>query len=212
MASRTAPLSLALVVALAATTAVTVARTPAPSIEQIRKELLQLPYYGVFDFLAFSTDQGTVTLVGYAYQPSLKSNAEREVKKVAGVSAVVDKIEVLPVSPEDDRIRWATFRAIYRDPALSRYAPGGGWVPHGRMWSFGRPFSPFDARTPFPGMEPLSDYPIHIIVKSGRTTLFGVVDFEMDRTIATARARQVSGTFGVDDQLTVEGATVKSTR
>src|SRR5437867_2538352 len=98
------------------------------TVEQIRKALLQLPYYGVFDFLAFSYDKGTVTLLGYAYRPTLKSDAGRAVKRVPGVDNVIDKIEELSVSPNDDEIRWAAYYKIYGDPFLSRYAPGGGML------------------------------------------------------------------------------------
>jgi hypothetical protein len=66
------------------------------SVEEIRKELLQLPYYGVFDFLAFSYDRGTVTLMGYAYHSTLKHDAARGAKRASGVDQVIDKIEELP--------------------------------------------------------------------------------------------------------------------
>src|SRR5258707_990410 len=86
------------------------AQEPAKStIEEIRKELMQLPYYGVFDFLAFSYDHGTVTLMGYAYHPALKTDAERAVKRVAGVDEVANKIEELPVSLNDDELRWKAY-------------------------------------------------------------------------------------------------------
>src|ERR1700730_11180320 len=108
-----------------------VAQTPAKStIEEIRKELMQLPYYGVFDFLAFKYEKGTAVLMGYAYHPGLKNDAVRAVKRVAGIDQVVDKMEELPPSPMDDELRWKIYYAIYRDPFLSRYAPGGG-IPSG---------------------------------------------------------------------------------
>ena len=66
------------------------------SVEDIRKELLQLPYYSVFDFLAFSYDRGTVVVGGYAYALGLKKDAERAIKRASGVDAVVNKIEELP--------------------------------------------------------------------------------------------------------------------
>jgi hyperosmotically inducible protein len=80
---------------------------------------LQLPYYGVFDDVAFKTEGGTVTLMGVVTQPVLKSDAESVVKRVAGVTNVINQIEVLPLSPNDDQIRRAEFRAIYGDSALS---------------------------------------------------------------------------------------------
>ena len=172
------------------------------SVEEIRKELLQLPYYGVFDFLAFSYEKGTVTLMGYAYHSTLKRDAARAAKRASGVDQVIDKIEELPVSQNDDELRWKTYYAIYRDPFLSRYAPGGG-----TLWGHRHPFGPgFLGYGPamFPGMEPAGDYPIHIIVKSGRITLLGVVDNEGDKTLAGMKARAVPGSFGVDNQLVVE--------
>ncbi len=180
------------------------AAPPKSTVEAIRSELLQLPYYGVFDYLAFSYDRGTVTLMGYAYHPGLKKDAERAVKRVPGVDTVVNKIDELPPSPSDDESRWRTYYAIYRDPFLSKYAPGGGLL-WGHRHPFGGGFHPFGAG-PFPGMEPAGDYPIHIIVKNGKVTLVGVVDSEADKNVAGIRAREVPGTFGVDNQLIVEKA------
>ena len=89
---------------------------------EVRHELAMLPYYSVFDNLAFRVDDGTVTLLGQVTRPTLKSDAENIVKRIEGVERVINKIDVLPPSPEDDRIRIATYRAIYGDPALNRYA------------------------------------------------------------------------------------------
>ena|SRR5437899_1309727 len=88
---------------------------------EVRHELVMLPYYSVFDNLAYRVDDGTVTLVGQVTRPTLKDDAERVVKNIEGVERVKNEIEVLPLSPEDDRIRAAAFRAIYGDPALNRY-------------------------------------------------------------------------------------------
>jgi len=183
---------------------------PKSAIEEIRKELMQLPYYGVFDFLAFKYEKGTVTLMGYAYHPTLKQDATRAVKRVSGVDDVVDKIEEVPVSQNDDEIRWATYYKIYRDPFLSRYAPGGGAL-WGHRHPFGGGLHPMSPAL-FPGMEPVGDYPIHIIVKGGKIMLLGVVDNESDKTVAGLRAREVPGAFGVDNQLVVEKSETKSTK
>jgi len=180
------------------------------TVEQIRKALLQLPYYGVFDFLAFSYDKGTVTLLGYAYRPTLKTDAERAVKRVPGVDNVIDKIEEVPVSPNDDEIRWAAYYKIYGDPFLSRYAPGGGML-WGHRHAFGPGFHGAGAG-PFLGYEPAGDYPIHIVVKNGRITLLGVVDNEADKNVAGLRAREVPGAFNVDNELIVESSTKQTTR
>jgi hypothetical protein len=180
------------------------------SVEEIRKELLQLPYYGVFDFLAFSYDKGTVTLMGYAYHSTLKRDAARAAKRASGVDQVIDQVEELPVSQFDDELRWRTYYAIYRDPFLSRYAPGGGL-----LWGHRHPFGGgFHAMSPgrFPGTEPLGDYPLHIIVRNGKITLLGVVDTENDKTVAGMRAREVPGSFGVENELVVENSRSKSTK
>jgi hyperosmotically inducible protein len=172
------------------------------SVEAIRQELLQLPYYGVFDFLAFSYDKGTVTLMGYAYHATLKRDATRAAKRASGVDQVIDKIEELPVSQIDDELRWKTYYKIYRDPFLSRYAPGGG-VLWGHRHPFSDDFHPMNF-VRFPGVEPLGDYPLHLIVKHGTITLLGVVDSEADKNVASLRAREVPGAFGVENDLVVE--------
>ena len=88
----------------------------------MRHELVTLPFYGVFDNLAFKVDGGTVTLLGQVSRPTLKTDAERVVQSIEGVERVINRIEVLPLSPYDDRIRLATYRAIYGNTALNRYA------------------------------------------------------------------------------------------
>ncbi len=167
---------------------------------EIRNELLQLPYYSVFDFLAFKYDRGTATLTGFAYAPTLKEDAERAVKRVPGVDTVEDRVEQLPVSPNDDQIRWRVYYSIYRDPFLSKYAPGGAL-----LWGHRHRFRGF-AGLWGDGYEPAGDYPIHIIVRNGRVTLMGVVDNESDKTVAGNKARLVPGTFEVTNSLVVEPA------
>ncbi len=100
------------------------ANTPAPeaekTVKKIRKELVTLPFYGVFDNLAFKFEDGTVTLYGQVSRPTLRKDAARVVQKVDGVEEVVNNIEVLPLSNFDDRIRLNVYRAIYRQPGLDR--------------------------------------------------------------------------------------------
>jgi len=91
-------------------------------VREIRHELVMLPYYGVFDNLAYKVDGYKVTLMGQVTRPTLKSDAERVVKDIEGVEQVTNNIEVLPLSPNDDRIRMAAYRTIYGHPALNRYA------------------------------------------------------------------------------------------
>jgi len=92
--------------------------------KEVRHELVMLPYYSVFDNLAYRVDGTRVTLFGQVVRPTLKSDAEKVVKKIEGVTAVNNEIEVLPLSPNDDRIRREEFRAIYSRPELQRYALG----------------------------------------------------------------------------------------
>jgi hyperosmotically inducible protein len=91
-------------------------------IETVRRELVTMPMLDVFDNLTFRVDGGTVTLLGSVTRPTLRTDAERLVKRIEGVEKVVNKIEVLPLSPQDDRIRVAVYRSIFGHPSLSRYA------------------------------------------------------------------------------------------
>ncbi len=89
---------------------------------EVRHELVMLPYYGVFDNLAYKVEGNTVMLFGQVTRPTLKSDAERVVKDIEGVGRVVNNIEVLPLSPNDDRIRRSVYRAIFGYAALSKYS------------------------------------------------------------------------------------------
>lgn len=100
------------------------ARTQPTLEDRVRHELIMLPYYGVFDNLVFRVDGDKVTLFGEVTRPILKSEAEAVVKGVDGIANVDNRIEVLPLSPNDDRIRMATYRAVYSQPSLNRYALG----------------------------------------------------------------------------------------
>jgi hyperosmotically inducible protein len=92
------------------------------TMREIRHELVMLPYYGVFDNLAYSVNGGVVTLYGQVTNPTLKSDAENAVKHIEGVTRVDNRIDVLPLSPMDDQTRRAEYRAIYSEPSLNRYA------------------------------------------------------------------------------------------
>src|SRR5215831_542219 len=92
--------------------------------KEVRHELVMLPYYSVFDNLAYRVDGSKVTLFGQVVRPTLKSDAENVVKKIEGVTSVDNEIEVLPVSPNDDRIRREVYRAIFGRPELQRYGMG----------------------------------------------------------------------------------------
>src|SRR5579862_4791968 len=90
--------------------------------KEVRHELVMLPFLTVFDNLAYKVDGYNVTLLGQVVNPVLKSDAEKAVKNIEGVESVDNQIEVLPVSPNDDRLRRSLYRAIYGYPALQRYA------------------------------------------------------------------------------------------
>ena len=92
--------------------------------EKIRHELIMLPWYGVFDNLSYQVNEGKVTLSGQVTRPTLKSDAENVVKRIAGVASVENNIDVLPLSPFDDSIRIGVLRAVYGYPTLQRYAMG----------------------------------------------------------------------------------------
>jgi hyperosmotically inducible protein len=143
--------------------------------KEVRHELVMLPYYGVFDNLAYEVrPDGKITLQGQVTRPTLKDDAERAVKDVEGVTGVSNQIEVLPLSPNDDQLRIAIYRAIYGSSQLNRYALQA--VPS-----------------------------IHIIVKNGQATLEGVAVNETDKNVASIMAKGVSGVFSVTNNLQLEG-------
>ena len=88
----------------------------------VHHELVMLPYYGLFDNLAFKVEGYKVTLMGEVTRPALKTEAEAVVKGIEGVESIDNQIEVLPLSPNDDRIRLAVYRAVYSQASLSQYA------------------------------------------------------------------------------------------
>lgn len=100
------------------------AAQPGQIAREARHELLMLPYYSLFDWLEFKVDGNHVTLTGEVTDPTLKKDAENVVKKIDGVESVQNDIEVLPPSPDDDRIRLAEYRAIYGFDGLYRYGLG----------------------------------------------------------------------------------------
>lgn len=93
-------------------------------VKHVRKELVTLPYYGVFDNLAYKVDGSTVTLYGQVVRPTTRQDAEGRVKRIPGVERVVNNIEVLPLSPFDDRLRLRTYYTVFGTSSLYRYAMG----------------------------------------------------------------------------------------
>ena len=175
--------------------------------ELIRRNLVTLPNYGVFDDLKFSINGSEVTLDGFASRPTLKTDAARVVESVEGVESVVNRIEVLPVSSFDDQIRLRAYVAIYRNSSLRKYSTGGPIMPRlSPMWLAGG----------ITNNPPIGWNPIHIIVKNGNVTLTGVVDRDMDKQIIGMAANRVPGVFSVNNELSIatggaSGAAAKST-
>lgn len=142
-------------------------------MQEVRHQLVMLPYYTIFDDLAFRIQGSTVTLLGAVTNPVLKSDAENVVKKIEGVTQVNNEIKVLPLSPMDWQIRRATFRVIYGDPQIGdRY-----------------------------GHQALPS--IHIIVENGNVTLEGVVANQGDKNLINIRANTVPNVFHVTNNLQV---------
>lgn len=165
----------ALVAALLLASAIVVAAPAAagsqPMSKSVRKALVKLPYYGVFDNLEYSiAPDGTVTLYGQVVRPTTKKDAEYSVARVAGVNRVVNKIEVLPLSSFDDSLRLRAYRTIFNTGGLYRYALG-------------------------------ANPSVHIVVERGHLTLEGVVANEGDRNLAYVAARSVPGAFSVTNNL-----------
>lgn len=142
---------------------------------KVRSEILSLPYYGVFDAIRYQLNGDTVTLNGYVRRPITKSDAENVVADIDGVGKVINNVEVLPLSPNDDRIRRQTLQTLTKRGGSLFYN--------------------------FLGTNPS----IRIIVKNGRTILEGYVDSKADSNLANILARGVSGTFGVTNNLQVVG-------
>lgn len=163
--------------------------------KEVQHRLLMLPLYGVFDNLQFQVDGSTVTLFGQASRPTLKKDAQRAVKGIEGVKRVQNRIEVLPVSRNDDRIRAAVYARLYRTPALQKYTSNrSGPTYQGRL-----------SRTMgITNDPPVGYHAIHIIVKQGHVTLEGSVLGQGDRNIANIQANTVSGVFSVTNNLRID--------
>ncbi len=139
--------------------------------KEVRHELVMLPYYTRFDALEYKVEGDKVTLSGWVTRPTLKSDAENVLKQIEGVETIVNRIEVLPLSPNDDRIRRGLFYALFGwDSPLYRYAVG-------------------------------SADNIRMIVKNGNVTLVGTVASDFEKNIAEVRANQVPGVFSVTNRL-----------
>jgi hyperosmotically inducible periplasmic protein len=188
--------------------------TPAPTwsdqdglrvTQEVQKRLARLTNLSVFDWLTFGFHGKTVVVKGFASRPILKKDIDNTLKGIPGVDSVDNQVEVLPNSPNDDRIRAAVYNRIYTQPALRRYNANQGGIrqatgpgPNVALMAGGITNSP-----------PLGFHAIHIIVKNGNVTLFGVVSNESDKSIAGMQANSAPGAFSVDNDLIVQGAASK---
>ena len=172
----------------------------------VQKKLLSLPNLGVFDWLTFGFQGKTLVLTGYASRPTLKKDAGNAVKGIAGIESVDNKIEVLPYSPNDDRIRIAVYNAIYTQGSLRKYNANQGRVGQALGPGFNGPAAMAGGITNNP---PMGFHAIHIIVKNGNVTLYGVVNNEGDKQIAGMQANATPGAFKVTNDLIVQGEAAK---
>jgi hyperosmotically inducible periplasmic protein len=150
-------------------------RTRMALAEEVRHQLLTLPYYGIFDWLDATVEpDGKVVLGGQVVRPTTKDDAATRVKKLESVKEVDNQIEVLPLSTFDDETRMAVYRRMASEGSLTKY---------------------FIQAVP----------PIHVIVKNGHVTLKGVVGTAMDSQLAYTFAAGVPNVFEVKNELRVEG-------
>ncbi|MGH9596450.1 MAG: BON domain-containing protein [Edaphobacter sp.] len=191
---------------------VLVAQTPAATwsqadgmriTQEVQKKLGNLSNFSVFDWITYGFHGKTLVLRGYASRPSLKNDAGNAVKGIAGIDSVNNEIEVLPNSPNDDRIRASVYNRIYTQATLRKYNANQGSLaralgPGGRsvaLMAGGITNDP-----------PIGFHAIHIIVKNGNVILYGVVNNETDKAIAGMQANSAPGAFSIDNDIIVQGA------
>jgi len=166
-------------------------------VQEVRKQLLGLTNYGVFDWLTFGVHGKAIILNGYASRPILKSDAENAVKRIKGVEKVENNIEVLPNSPMDDRIRAQVYNRLYTQPTLRKYNANQG--------SIGQAIGPGPNIAAMAGgitqSPPIGFHAIHIIVKNGHVILAGFVNNQTDADIANIQANGTPGVFSVTNEL-----------
>jgi osmotically-inducible protein OsmY len=177
-------------------------------VQEVRKNILKLTTYSVFDWITFGIHGKNVILHGYASRPILKSDAENTIKRIKGVAGVENQIEVLPNSPMDDRIRAQVYNRLYTQPALRKYNANQG--------SIGQAIGPgpnIAARAGgITNSPPIGFHAIHIIVKNGNVILFGAVNNQTDADIANIQANGTPGVFSVQNELQFPGQAPKSAK
>ena len=162
--------------------------------EDVRKAVVTLPEYGVFDQIKFEIRGRIVVLQGYASRPILRDSAEKVTKKIKGVEDVINGIELLSFSSADDKIRYKVYVAIYGDTVLGRYNPNRGKP----IWN-----SLLHRTIGITNDPPLGNHPIRIIVNNGHVILEGIVENAGDRVIAGIKANSVPGVFSITNDIEV---------
>jgi hyperosmotically inducible periplasmic protein len=204
-----------LVLSVSAPAALAQDATPSPTwsqedtlriVKDVQKKLGNLTNYAVFDWITFGVQGKTVILKGYASRPILKEEAGNSVKGIPGVESVDNQIEVLPLSPSDDRVRAEVYNRIYTQAVLRKYNANAGNLrratgpgPNLAIMAGGITQSP-----------PMGYHAIHIIVKNGNVTLYGVVLNQSDAAIAGMQANSAPGAFSVDNDLIAQSSAGKS--
>jgi hyperosmotically inducible protein len=142
--------------------------------QQVRRAMLKLPYYSLFDDLEYSVQGRTVTISGAvtSIHSQTKRDAESAVKRIEGVDRVVNNIQVLPPSPFDEQARARVYHSLMRTAGLSQY-----------FWQ--------------------ASPSIHILVNNQRVTLTGYVTNESDKNLANIAAKEVPNVFQVTNNLQV---------
>jgi hyperosmotically inducible periplasmic protein len=175
-------------------------------ITEVQTRLRRLNNSSVFDWITFGFQGKTVVVEGYASLPVLKKNVDGALKGITGVESVDNRIEVLPASMNDDRIRAAVYSRIYTTSSLRKYNASQGSarqaIGPGRnvaLMSGGITNSP-----------PMGFHAIHIIVKDGNVTLYGVVNNDMDSAVANMQANTAPGAFSVENKLDIAGSAPKT--
>ena len=171
-------------------------------VTEVRKRLAGLTNFAVFDWITFGFKGRTLVLNGFASRPTLKDDAGRAVKGIEGITGVDNEIKVLPLSPNDDRIRAAVYNRIYTQPALRKYNANQGTI--GQALGPGNR-SPAAFAGGITNNPPLGFHAIHIIVNNGKVILYGIVNNKADSDIAYMQANSAPGSFGVENDLIVEG-------
>ncbi len=140
---------------------------------KVYERLVTMPWYNVFDNVEYKISGSKITLLGQVVFPVTRSSVADSVKGIKGVTQVVNEVKDLPLSPFDNQIRWAEYRALFSE---------------------GSPLFHYSL-----GVNPR----IHIIVDNSRVTLVGVVNSRADREMAGLRAKTVPMVFSVKNELKV---------